>query len=251
MIRQRGFARKMTICAMAGAIVVALCAGCSSAPASSSSSQEADSSFAAEASDAGAGASSNAASSSSEATSSASSAAAEETLVIGEESDGTQTMTVINKLGAKITDIAFAPAGSEDEPEYLMESGQTWKSGKEAIVHFPSAGEAVNYDVHVKSGDASYTLHNMLLDGVEELTISIEGDIAYASFERDGSAISTLRDEADLAEQAAAGEADAEAPAEEAPAEEYYEDEYYEEETYYEEPAQEEDSCVEGGIQLR
>ena len=124
-----------------------------------------------------------------------------------------------------------------------MTSDQVWKSGEQANVFFEDAGDDVNYDIYVKAKGGDYTLHNMKLDGVEKLSICIEDGVAYATFERDGDAISTLRDEVDLAEQAAAEEA-------EQADEEYYEEEYTEEE-YYEEPAQEEDGCVEGGVQLR
>lgn len=170
----------------------------------------------------------------------ASEIAAAQMLQIGKDADGALSLEITNDLGKKITDIAFAPAGSEDAPAYLMTSDQVWKSGEQANVYFENAGDDVNYDVYVKVKDAEYTLHNMKLDGVEKLSICIEDGVAYATFERDGDAISTLRDEADLAEQAAAAEAEAE----------QVEEEYYEEQ-YYEEPAQEEDGCVEGGVQLR
>ena len=170
-----------------------------------------------------------------------------EMLKIGEDVDGALNMVITNELDKKITDIAFAAAGSEDEPAYLMTSDQVWKSGDQAKVFFEDAGKDVNYDVYVKVKGADYTLHNMKLDGVEELSICFEDGVAYATFERDGNAISTLRDETDLAEQAAAAEAE---QAEEAAGEEYYEEEYTDE-GYYEEPAQEEDGCVEGGVQLR
>ena len=216
-------------CIAASLLVIGVLVGCSGSSSQASSSQESaassESSDVFEVSDVEAD---------------ASEVAEAQMLKIGEDADGALSMVITNELGKKITDIAFASAGSEDEPAYLMTSDQVWKSGEQAKVFFEDAGDDVNYDVYVKVKDAEYTLHNMKLDGVEELSICIEDGVAYATFERDGDAISTLRDEADLAEQAAAEEA------EQAAAEE----EYYEEE-YYEEPAQEEDGCVEGGVQLR
>lgn len=209
------------------AIALALLAGCSG-----SGAQQSSSSSSASASGSGASASSSGASSES------SESSEPAVMTVGEKADGAVSLMVVNALGAPITDIAFLPAGDEGDPHFLMQDGQQIVQDEKAVVFFAPAGEGVNYDVRVKAGEAAYTLHNLDLKGVEELTVRIEGDVAYADFVRDGQAISSLSDEMARIE------------AEQQQQEE--ETTYYEEPSYtYDAPAQGEQGCVEGGVQLR
>ena len=217
-------------------LAVALLVGCSGSSGQGSSQVESASSSAQGASNSVAAESSEL----SQVVSAESSAAEPAILEIGKASKKTVDITIANKLGKRITDIAFAAADSEDEPDYLMESGQVWKKGKDALVHFKDLGTGENYDIFVKSGDNAYTLHNLKLDGVAALTIKMEDGVAYATFERDGNAISTLSEELDRVQAEVEGDQ----------VDEYYEDEYYEDE-YYEKPVQQEDGCIDGGVQLR
>ena len=237
-----------TAAAVASALVIALASGCaggagqSSAQSSQAGASEAVSSVATASEQASTAAVSMEASNASIA---AVEPAEPQVLEIGTASKESATMTIGNETGGKITDIAFSEAGSDGELEYLMEEGQTWKKGEQALVHFENLGKGVNYDIHFKVKKSEYTLHDLKLNGVDSLDIRMEDGIAYATFERSGSAISTLADETERAE--------AEAAAEEAPVNEdaYYEEEVYYDDSNYEEPAQQEDGCIDGGVQLR
>ena len=203
------------------AIALALLAGCGGSGAQQSSS------------------SSSASASSSGASSESSESSEPAVMTVGDKADGAVSLMVVNALGAPITDIAFLPAGDEGDPHFLMQDGQQIVQDEKAVVFFAPAGDGANYDVRVKAGEAAYTLHNLDLKGVEELTVRIEGDVAYADFVRDGQAISSLSDEM------ARIEAEQQQQQEE-------ETTYYEEPSYtYDAPAQGEQGCVEGGVQLR
>ena len=290
-LKLTGTQGKIASCAAAGVLALAMLAGCGgsasqsssaapsseaaqvsvqseSASAASASASAAATSTSAAASSAASPASSTAASAASESASSASasksSAATQEVLEFGVTSDEALTMLVGNELGTAITDIAFAETGSEDAPSYLMEDDDEWAAGAKANVHFNGQGEGAKYDVYVEAGDNEYVLHNMNIDGVKELTIRLEGDVAYAEFKRDGDAISTLSDEMEIASRENNNEnADVEEGYEDydedyyyddSDEEDYSEDEYYDDsEDYedYEDVDQEEDSCVDGGVELR
>ena len=241
-LNERGVQGRIAACAAAGALALAMMAGCggasdqsSPAEASSASAEAAQvSSASAEASAASPAAASTAAAASSISASSASSSAsaASQTLELGVTSDEARVIAVTNDIGDDITDIAFTEADSPDAPSYLMED-EEWKDGQKANVHFIERGTNINYDVLVESGDNLYELHNLPLDGVKALTVHLDGDVAYAEFEKNGSTVNTLEDELKYA----AEEANIVTSAVDDD-EEYYDDEYY----YYEEDEDAEDA---------
>ena len=106
-----------------------------------------------------------------------------------------------NELGQAITDIAFCATGTTGNLTYLMHSGQTWDNGVVAQVNYEKRAEGVNYDIHLKSGENEYVLHDIDLDGVREFTVRMENGVAYAMFEQNGNAVNMQQQETDLARQ--------------------------------------------------
>lgn len=184
-------------------------------------------------------------------------------VIVGEESDTTATIMVEDGMGVAITNIAITPTDSKLAPTYLMKEGDAWADGQLAQVFYQDEGD-VAYNIQLTCGEKNYEVHNVELASLEGITLCLQDDVAYVSYESDGETVDTLAAETELhqaelkaqeeaeAAAAAAAEEAAAAEAEEAAAEDEgsYE-EYAQEDYYYEEPAQAEDSCVEGGVQLR
>lgn len=190
--------RRIGMVAVAAALVISLAAvtGCGGQAASSSS-----------AASSGASAASSAASESNSTNSLAVSdresvpASANADLTIGVSTITSIAFVMTNDLGQTITDIAFCAAGTTGELTYLMTSDQPWENGKVAVVSFEKRAVGVNYDIHIKAGDNEFVLHDLDLDGVRAIAMRMENGVAYATFDRNGSAVSTLQQETDLARQ--------------------------------------------------
>ena len=181
-------------------------------------------------------------------------------VVVGKESNTTKTLIVKNNTGKSINQVALAEAGSEADDFAVLEvEGGEWADGKIAIIYYEPSSTS-SFNIQLTCGEDAYTLHEFNVDGAENIEVTMEGDVAYVTFERDGNVISSLSEEMAIhdakvaEEEAAATEAEA---AEEAVEEEYY---YEDTSTYYEDtstydapaaPAQTEDQCVGGGVVLR
>ena len=207
------------------------------------------------------GCSSQQASSASSSATSEKAATQEFDVVVGKESNTAKTLIVKNNTGKSISQVAFAEAGSEVDDYVVLEvEGGEWADGKTAMIYFEPSNTN-SFNIQLTCGEDAYTLHEFNVDGAENIEVTLEGDVAYVTFERDGNVISSLSEEtaihdAKVAEEEAAA-AEAEAAEEEAVEEEYY---YEDTSTYYEDtstynapaaPAQNEDQCVGGGVVLR
>ena len=106
-----------------------------------------------------------------------------------------------NELGQAITDIAFCATGTTGNLTYLMRSGQTWDNGVVAQVNYEKRAEGVDYDIHLKSGENEYVLHDIDLDGVREFTVRMENGVAFATYDQNGNAVNMQQQETDLARQ--------------------------------------------------
>ena len=177
-------------------------------------------------------------------------------VIVGQESNTAKTLVAKNTTGKAITSVALGETGSASEDlTSLAVDGGAWADGETAAIYYEPSNVSF-FDIQLACGDEVYTLHNFNFEGVENIEIAMEGDVAYVTFERGGNVVSSLsdemaiHDEAVAAEQAAA-EAAAAAEAEAAAAETQT---YYNDTTTYNAPAapaQTEDSCVEGGVVLR
>lgn len=175
-------------------------------------------------------------------------------VVVGKESNTAKTLVVKNSTGKTITGFAFGESGSADDTLTALEiQGGEWADGQIAAIYYEPTSYSF-FDIQLNCGEAAYKLHEFNFDGVENIEVMMEGDVAYVTFERGGNVISSLSEEMAIhdaevvAEEAAAAAAEAEAEAE------AY---YYEETPTYNAPAapaapaQSEDQCVEGGVVLR
>ena len=183
---------RLSLVAIASAAVISIAgiAGCSGSSSSSSASSRAAASSAASSStamvvsDVG-----------------VSSAAAKTDLTIGSSSSGSASIVIVNELGLTVKDIAFCANAATGELSYLMKDDQAWESGKTALVNYEKRAQGVNYDIHLKAGDGEVVLHDLDLNGVKELTMRVDNGVAFATFERDGSIVSSQQRESDLARQ--------------------------------------------------
>ena len=194
--------------------------------------------------------------SSQQATSAGSSAASEEAttqkadVVVGKESNTARTLIVKNSTGKTITGFAFGEAGAADDALTELEvQGGEWSDGQTAAIYYEPTSYSF-FNIQLKCGEDAYKLHEFNFDGVENIEVMMEGDVAYVTFERGGNVVSSLSEEMAIhdaevvVEEAANAEAEAEA---------YY---YEETQTYNAPaapaaPAQSEDQCFEGGVVLR
>lgn len=175
-------------------------------------------------------------------------------VIVGQESGTAKTLVMKNTTGKTINAVALGESGAEAGSFVsLAIEGDEWADGKTAAINYEPTNASI-FDIQLKCGEETYTLHEFNLDGAESVEICMEGDVAYVTLERDGNVISSLSEEtairdAELAAEAAAAEAEAEAAVVE---EQAY---YYEEAPTYDAPAQQpaqtQDSCVDGGVVLR
>lgn len=254
-------ASQRVVSILAAVLAIAGCmmfAGCSSSGATSASSSESGSSS-----------SSEVASSSSSSSSTDSSASEKESLVLGTAGADGLRLTFTNATGLAITDLVVIPSAIAGEAEVettsLMKAGEEIAQGEQAVVLVDPVEGSSLFDVSIECGDDVYTLHSVDFNLLDAATIRLEGDVAYLEIVVDGSVISTLTEEYDLAhpevieevteEEAVDAYVDEEvvpeAFSEEAPVVEEEpvvevaeEPVYYEEPVAQEAPAQSEDSCV-------
>lgn len=205
--------------------------------------------------------------SSQSAASTASNAGSDETagiaadVMVGQESNTAKTLVMKNTTGKAITAVALGETGSAPEDLRPLEvDGGSWADGETAAIYYEPSNISF-YDIQLTCGGQVYTLHNFNFDGLEDIEIALEGDVAYVIFERGGDVASSLMDEMAIHDEAVAAEAAAAAEAEAAAAAEAaaeaaatQEQTYYNDTTTYNTPsapAQTEDSCVDGGVVLR
>ncbi|MBO4352290.1 MAG: hypothetical protein J5818_02220 [Eggerthellaceae bacterium] len=177
-------------------------------------------------------------------------------VTIGQESNTAKTLVMKNATGKTIDTVALGETGTEADSLISLEiDGGEWADGQTAAIYYEPTGASF-FDIQLTSGEETFMLHNFNFEGVENIEVMMEGDVAYVTFERGGSVVSSLSEEMSIHDEAVALEeaaaAEAEALAAEAEAQTYYESTpTYNEPAPAAQPAQTQDSCVEGGVVLR
>lgn len=171
------------------------------------------------------GCSSAPASSEEAASSDSSSEVVDDTLVLGEETETALNVMFTNETGNEIANIAVVPAGVTDEPAFLMTEEQVLAGSKKASVFTEPYGEQRTFDVVLTIGDAQYVLHNLDFSQLSEVTIRMDGNVAYIESLIDGQPVSTLQQEYDIAnppaDEAAQPSPEEQAAVDSAPAQPY------------------------------
>lgn len=181
-------------------------------------------------------------------------ASEESILVLGEETDTALNIVLTNDTDQEIDNIAILPAGSTDDPAFLMTASEQVADGEQVSIFTEPVDGATEFDIVLTMADGKdYTLHDLDLSELDHAIIQLKDDVAYITVTVDGNTMSTFREEYEISNANASNDQ----------AEASTQDSGYD--YYYEEPSvnyggydggastpvdQGSDNCVDGGVAL-
>lgn len=151
---------------------------------------------------------------------------------IGTKEDGSYEVQLTNSTGQDITFVSFKSSSEENYPDTMLEEGDSFKNEEIRNVYYKPSEEAAKstetedgkelpaeYTMKITLADnTELELHAFPFDDMKKGKIKVQDGMAYLTYEKDGSEVSTLEAEKAVKEQKEAEEkakAEAEAKAQE------------------------------------
>lgn len=134
---------------------------------------------------------------------------------MGTQSQDATTVTITNDMGKSIIGIAVKESAEKSYGD-VMEPKDSMLADASTTVYFDIADTSKRYDVKIDCDDGSlYELHKIKLANVQDATLKVEGQIAYAVYtsKATGKEINTLEKEKGLIESKKKAEEEATAKA--------------------------------------
>lgn len=149
---------------------------------------------------------------------------------IGTKEDGAYEVQLTNSTGQDITFVSFKSSSEENYPDTMLDEGDSFKNEEIRDVYYKPSEEAAastetedgkelpaEYTMKITLADnTELELHAFPFDDMKKGEIKVQDGIAYLTYEKDGSEVSTLESEKAVKEQKEAEEkakAEAEAAA--------------------------------------
>lgn len=147
---------------------------------------------------------------------------------IGTKEDGAYEVQLTNSTGQDITFVSFKSSSEENYPDTMLDEGDSFKNEETRNVYYKPSEEAAastetedgkelpaEYTMKITLADnTELELHAFPFDDMKNGEIKVQDGIAYLTYEKDGSEVSTLESEKAVKEQKEKAKAEAAAQAE-------------------------------------
>ena len=139
---------------------------------------------------------------------------------IGTKEDGAYEVQLTNSTGQDITFVSFKSSSEENYPDTMLDEGDSFKNEETRNVYYKPSEEAAastetedgkelpaEYTMKITLADnTELELHAFPFDDMKNGEIKVQDGIAYLTYEKDGSEVSTLESEKSFKEQKEAEE---------------------------------------------
>ena len=139
---------------------------------------------------------------------------------IGTKEDGAYEVQLTNSTGQDITFVSFKSSSEENYPDTMLDEGDSFKNEETRNVYYKPSEEAAastetedgkelpaEYTMKITLADnTELELHAFPFDDMKNGEIKVQDGIAYLTYEKDGSEVSTLESEKAVKEQKEAEE---------------------------------------------